>query len=485
MKKWIVLTSLTTMMFANIEVQSIDVFANTTRINQTLDKSKKSVDLLSNVSFEKIYFDVPKGCELHSSSVIKKDYSKDKLALDIVALQKDIAFLENQKRALESNIAYLEKTALTQVSNPSVLIETSKFLKKEILSNSNEVYLLKNKIKQQKKALKKLFTKRSQTLYTQLKYEMTCSNTKSITINYPLYSVQKNSFYGMNYDSESETIHLKQNAFITQSTGTDFKNIDINLHTYNWIKTLKPRPFYPQYLDVVAPIAYGYNQESHLQADGIVMMKSMPKATKKRASIYKENAIRASFSIKNAQLLSGKKTSFVFWKEKYKTKSVVEIDGYSLSQPFFKVTYESNKVYAPQNAKLYMDNVYMGQMYLKGMKKNKEESLYFGTHGFIDVKKELLKDMKEEPFFSMNKLKTQKIWKYTITNNHAKKQKILLVEKLPVSKHEKIEVTLLGKSTHSKLEKNGKITYLFDMEPKSSKTITFGYEVTKPAKRIK
>merc|ERR1711879_474363 len=109
-------------------------------------------------------------------------------------------------------------------------------------------------------------------------------------------------------------------------------------------------------------------------------------------------------------LLSGKKTEVIFAKDKYEAEDSLEIDGYSSSQAFYKVDFQSKKLYGVLNAKLYLNNVYIGQTNLKEIKKDKKSSIYFGTNRFIDVKKELVKDMKEEPFFSLNKLKTQKEW---------------------------------------------------------------------------
>lgn len=91
--------------------------------------------------------------------------------------------------------------------------------------------------------------------------------------------------------------------------------------------------------------------------------------------------------------------------------------------------------------------------------------------------------MKEEPFFSINKLKTEKIYSYEITNNSSKKFDVTLVERVPVSKHEDIKIELIGKSKYSVLENNGKIYYDLKLEPNETKTIEFGYSIEKPNNR--
>ncbi len=135
------------------------------------------------------------------------------------------------------------------------------------------------------------------------------------------------------------------------------------------------------------------------------------------------------------------------------------------------------------NSKLYLDGTYIGRSHQGEITKDKDASIFFGTNRFIDIKKDLIKDMKEEPFFSMNKLKSAKVWEYKITNNHTKAQKISLVERVPVSKHEDIKVKLIGRTKHTLLNKNGKITFDFELKPNETKIIEFGYEVEKPNKK--
>lgn len=169
--------------------------------------------------------------------------------------------------------------------------------------------------------------------------------------------------------------------------------------------------------------------------------------------------------------------------DKFDATDSIEIDGFSSSQAFYKVDFKSDKLLSTQGSKLFLDGVYIGRANFDEIKKDKESSIYFSTNRLIDVKKELLKDMKEEPFFSINKLKTEKIYSYEITNNSSEKFNITLVERVPVSKHEDIKIELIGKSKYSVLENNGKIYYDFKLEPNETKTIEFGYSIEKPNDR--
>ena len=480
MKKIIILASLFGSLSANINVQSLDIFVNKTFVNQKLDISKKSVALLANVNFEELKFKLPSSCFLNNSALEHLSFKNDKLTKQIEEIKDKISTIKNKIKSLKSNIAYLERTSISNLSNVKSLIETSKFLKEEIQNDLNKIYDLQKENKKNNEVLILLNKKRENSRYSRLNYDISCKQNSFAIISYPIYNIRKNSFYDINYDDNKNELNIKNSAFLTQASGVDFKNIDINFYTYNYTSRLSPSIFKPEYLDL-----HKYKEEQVMydapkQMQAVALMaksKNAPKYT------YKEASIRAYYQASNITLLSGIKTDVTFSNDIYKAKSKVEIDGYASSQGFFKVDFKSKKLYAPMYSKLHINGIYVGQNMSKEIKKAKKSFIYFSTNRFINVKKELIKDIKEEPFFSLNKLKTQKIWKYTISNESNKKQKISLVERIPVSKHEDIKVKLIGKTKHTLLNKNGKIFFEFDLKPKETKVVEFGYEVEKPTKK--
>lgn len=463
--------------FANGNIKSLDIYLNKSFINQNLNLSKKSEKLLGEVRLEDLKFTLDESCKINSFNIETKNYENDQLSEDIEKLSQKINFEENQIKALKSEISFLEKNNLSNIEKVSILQKSSAFVKKQILEDYNEIYNLSNQIKKDKQALDKLTQKRTNTKYTKLDYDISCKKPAFIT--YPIYNLQKKSLYEVSYDSKKEEIELKNLLYITQSSGEDLKNIAINLYTYNYINQIKPNPFIPEYLD------FAEKHDAVTEAaNGIKpMLMKATRVLKTPAYDYYEDTTKSFFKASNITLLSGKENKVLFAKDSYKASKSLEIDGYSMSQAFYKVDFKSKKLYGITNANLYLDGTYIGKTTLKELQKNKKSSIYFGANRFIDIKKELVKDMKEEPFFSINKTKTQKIWNYEIKNSSKQTQKIVLLERVPVSKHEDIKVKLIGESKENKMEKNGKIYFEFDLNPNESKTVNFGYEIEKPTKK--
>ncbi|WP_321314747.1 DUF4139 domain-containing protein [Halarcobacter sp.] len=472
------LLATTSLVFANNNIKSLDIFKNKSFVNQSLDSSKNSLNLLGVVRLEDIRFLMNSSCKVNSFDIEVKDYENDKLSTDIKSLEEKISKKQNSIKALNSNISFLQKSNISNLKELSLLEKTSTYITQQILKDYNKIYNLENEIKKDKALLQELNKKRTNSKYTKLDYDVDCKD--KVVVNYPIYNLKKQALYDINYNTKGKNLELKNLLYITQFSGMDLKDIDINLYTYNYINQIKPNSFIPEYLDLEPKPEIAYEKALN------DMQPAMAKTTrvfKAPTFTYLEENTKSFFKASHINLISGKENKVLFANDIYKADDILEIDGYSQSQAFFKVDFKSKKLYGISNANLYLDGTYVGKSNLNEIKKDKDSSIYFSTNRFIDVEKKLLKDLKEKPFFTINKIKTEKIWEYKITNNSSASQKIVLIERVPVSKHEDIIVKLIGKSKETKLEKNGKIYFEFNLEPNKTKKINFGYEIEKPNKK--
>ena len=479
------LSTLSTGAYANIDVKSLDIYKNRTFINQYLDTEKNSVDLIGKVNFEDIRFLNTVDCNIDNISVISNNYSNDALSSKIKEYKQNIAFKTNEITSIKNIIQNLSSIKFEKDAvNLKNIKEVSSYTQKEIEKNYNLIYKLQLELTKYNQELNELTNKKNSNVYSKLNYNATCKNGSNLTVSYPTFNVSKSSFYEINANSKDKNVEIKNKSFITQNSGYDFKNIDINMYTYNYSNAVNPQIFRAKYLDIIKPKVVS---NTYAQADSIAMEMAPKKMMKSSATAptfsYNETTTKAFFKASHINLISGVKNAVTFSIDKYKTNNQIEIDGYSSSNAFYKVDFKSDKLYSTQNTKLYLDGTYIGQSYIGEIKKDKETSLYLGIDSFIDVKKDLIKDMKEKPFFSMSKLKTEKLWKYTIINNSKEEKNITLVERLPISKHEDIKVKLISKVKYTKKEDNGKISYDIKLKPNEKFSFDFGYTIEKPYKK--
>jgi len=475
---------LSTVAYANINIQSLDIYKNKTFVNQELNTTQNSVDLIGKVRFEDIRFLNNGNCKVSNVSVVSENYSSDSLSSQIAEYQQKVAFKSNEITSVKNSLEHLNSIRFEKGAvNLKNIKEVSTYTKNEIEANYNLIYKLQLELKKYDQELAKLKNKKNTSVYSKLNYDASCSSNSKILVSYPSYNISKNSFYEIDVNSKEKNLEIKNKSFITQSSGFDFENIDINMYTYNYSNAVNPQVFRANYLDI-KPVLLRKN----VQADVAMMEMAAPMMKSKSVRAmpsfsYNETTTKAFFKASHIDLKSGIKNAVTFSNDKFKIKNKIEIDGYSSSNAFYKVDFKSDKLYSTQNTKLYLDGTYIGQSYIREIKKDKETSIYLGINSFIDVKKDLIKDMKEKPFFSQSKIKTEKSWKYVITNNSNEEKTITLIERIPVSKHEDIKVSLISNTNYTKKEDNGKISYDITLKPSEEKTIDFGYIVEKPYKK--
>ncbi|RXJ66471.1 hypothetical protein CRV08_12695 [Halarcobacter ebronensis] len=476
MKLLLILVFAVVSLFANSGVKSIDIFKNRDFINQKLDLSKKSVKLLSLVNLEDIKFIMDDSCEIKSFDLVTKSFENDTLSIQIKKLEDEINYKSNRVKALNSNIAFLQKSSSGTITDVKILEKTSSYITKEILDNFNEIYTIEKEIESDKKSLDEMVKKRENESYSNLNYDISCK--KEVLVSYPIFNLEKKSIFDINFNSKNKKVELKNQLFVKHSLGEDLEGIELNFYTFNYIDQIRPYKFTPEYLDIVEKKELKAFNEMAINL-AVPVQKSRVLSAVSTAD-YLEGTTKSFFKAKNVDLFAGKENRVLLSNDIYNAANSIEIDGYSMAQPFYKVDFKSKKLYGAIFANLYLDGLYIGKNSLNDIKKDEESSIYFGNSRLIDVKKELIKDLKEEPFFSVNRVKTEKIWDYIITNNSKKREKIALLERVPVSKHEDIKVKLIGKTKESKLEKDGKITFEFELDPNETKKINFGYEIDKP-----
>lgn len=480
MKKLILMGLCSIGLFASTEIKSIDIYKNKTFITQEIDISKKEIRLFSNVKLEDIVFNLPPKCKILNS---KLDIRKDDFSKQIIKIEQYIRNLEAQIKSFENSINFFQQISIKDVKSFDKIAKTSSYIHQESLKLYTKIEELKSVQKKYQEKLYELLKKRDSHNVYYLSYEKEgCLGNNQLSLTYGFNSLEKNLFYEIREDSKKKKLFIKKSAFLTQSSGTDFENATINLYSYSFDMRLKPYKFYPKYLDIIeSPVLYDASPEL-MRAKAF--KSSIKKSIKRTPTFsYIQSGTKSIFQAKNISLKSGVKTPIIFAHDSYTSSNIIQIDGFSTSKPFYKVQFKTDKSYLPLLAKFYLDGLYIGKKGIEVIKKDEKSILYFGKDEFINVKKELVKDMKEKPFFSINKLISQKVYKYTIENKQNSKKSFELIERIPVSKHEDIKVKLITNKEFTKKENNGKVIYSFSLEPNEKYILEFGYEIEKPSKK--
>jgi len=138
----------------------------------------------------------------------------------------------------------------------------------------------------------------------------------------------------------------------------------------------------------------------------------------------------------------------------------------------------------PGAANLYRDGVFVGQGALPLLTAGEEASLGFGVDDMVKVeRKEVKKSVGEEGILTSSNVQ-ERAWDISVKNLHKGKMAIHVLDRMPFSATEKIEVEPLAGMTapteRDYKKKRGVLSWSFDLEPAAENVIKTGYRITWP-----
>ncbi len=436
-----------------------------------LENDKESEILIKTpdfVSLEDIKINLQKDCRINDLFLQKRLSFNDSLNKEIEEIEKKINIFQNKIKSLDINNKLLESVEFKKIQNCENIKDIVSFQQKSIFDNLNEIYLLREKIKKLNDRLNELNNKRESGFYKVFVLKLSCNEAGRVgSLEYPI-RVERRNRYDIKAFYKRGLVLIKNILLISQKSGEDLNNITLILSSYPRFEKIAPKNFYPWYLNIYKRPPMALKKEVFQKAPSSFA----PKIE------YKKDEFKEYYEIKNVSLKNGVEKSVSVSKKEYKAKRYIEIDGYGYAKAFVTFEFDLDRFYNDAKARFFLDDFFVGYGYFKASKKHKK--LYFGEDLKTKVDKKLVKDFSKEPIFSSNKVKITKIWVYLIKNNHKSKTDIKLVERVPVSKNEKIEVETIAKPKYTKLYPNGKVVWDFSLMPKEEKKITFGYSIEKP-----
>jgi uncharacterized protein (TIGR02231 family) len=138
----------------------------------------------------------------------------------------------------------------------------------------------------------------------------------------------------------------------------------------------------------------------------------------------------------------------------------------------------------PGIANLYRDGVFVGQGGLPLLTEGEEATLGFGVDDLVKVeRKEVKKSVGEEGILTSSNVE-ERAWDITVKNLHKGKMAVHILDRMPFSASEKIEVEVLAGMTapteKDYKKRRGVMSWSFDLEPAAETVVKTGYRITWP-----
>jgi hypothetical protein len=442
----------------------LNIYKNSSFMTKTFDiqgKNDISLSLPSQIQLEQIKIKSNR-CDKNSARLsLAKTQANEK----IIDLKNKILTLSvlmqsaNEKNNILTTISLKDKDTVE-------MKQILSFFDKQFLKNSKKISTLKEELAKANKELKKLQSGQ-RNKYKEFEISLTCKSKGQVKITYPQFGFEVNNFYEFRANTLKKQLTFTKKIEIKQKSGFDFDKLDIYAHSNAYNQKVAPYPFYPKYLR--------QQREKMLKSmavsfDGVRQAKNMV--------TFRRNFSTSSFVLRNVSLKNNQTKIFALEKKTININFSNDIDGYASTLAYLKTKIKSDKVYQRAISYIYLDDNEVGKIMTPYIKRGDFWSIYFGENQNIKVKKTLLKRFNESEFFTNNK-KNRQIWLYKIKNSSNIAQKINLIERLPISQDESIEVKPMFDTKNAKISKNGKVIWNFTLQPNEEKNIKYGYTVTK------
>jgi uncharacterized protein (TIGR02231 family) len=313
--------------------------------------------------------------------------------------------------------------------------------------------------------------------------------------------------YDIRVKSLDNEFKIGYKAFVSQTTGLDWKQVKLSLSTGNPNAGTVIPILTPLYLNVYAPIVYSdvvvtasaaprmqtesikYSNDDETDYKLVTKKSAYAGAAVKDVSQnlqLKESQLNVNFEINLPyDIPSDGQTYSVNIKEEKAKASYKHISVPKLDQDAFLmaqlVDWDSLNL-MPGNANIIMDNIYLGKTYLNPNTTEDTLNISLGRDKRIAIERKRVKD------YTAKKRGDSKIeqhtYEITVRNNKKQAIEIDIKDQIPVSQVKEVEVTLTDAGDANLDTETGLMNWELKLKPGESKKIRFSYQIKYPKDKI-
>lgn len=292
-------------------------------------------------------------------------------------------------------------------------------------------------------------------------------------------------YYSITMPSNATTLVYSYIGYTEETRMANSSHINVNL--------------YPDYqiLEDIVVVGYGASNPSYA-VDDVVEFDEVESEVISSKAMARSKSLNAT-----AVAPTDNQTSVNFDIEKpYTIKSdskvtVVDMVQYSIpvEYQYYCVPKIENRVYLTANiigwetynfiegeASISLDGAFLGKSVLSTQLATDTMQLSLGQDKSIAIDRTLVKDLTKRRTIG-TKCEVSRDWKILIKNNRSQKINITVLDQVPVSRYQDVEVTIGNLSNGTKNNDNGTIEWKLQMEPNESKELELNYKVKYPKNR--
>ena len=302
---------------------------------------------------------------------------------------------------------------------------------------------------------------------------------------------------------DTNEIELALTGLIQQRSGENWENVRAQLSTASPSVESQPGDLKPWTLDIYVPrpVARRAAKDREEEAvEGAVaggvpggvlasvvreMAPAAPREAELDTAAVLESGIHLNFDIKRAVSIPSDGAPHKVPIDSQKLKA--EFDYAAVPKlkeaVFMRGSLKNTLAYPllPGSADLFIVQDFVGAAQIPYVAANDEAKMYFGEDGQIKVKYEQVKREKVNPGFLGKNEKLRLVYKITVQNLRKNPAEVELLDQLPVSQNDKIEVKdITIQPAQAKKDDQGILTWKLTLAPQEKKEITIDFIIEYP-----
>lgn len=152
------------------------------------------------------------------------------------------------------------------------------------------------------------------------------------------------------------------------------------------------------------------------------------------------------------------------------------------------LTWQGEAPLLPGQVSLYRDGAFVGRHGLDMLRPGEERELSLGADERIAVERRLTGGERGSSGLIRTDETESRLYRTEITNHHDRPMEIAVLDRMPVTRHEDIEIELMSETTDPTErdidERKGVLAWRYDYAPGETRVIEFGYRVRFPEEAL-
>jgi uncharacterized protein (TIGR02231 family) len=318
-----------------------------------------------------------------------------------------------------------------------------------------------------------------------------------LSLAYTVMNARWAPLYTVRALPDSSEIEITVTGLIQQRSGENWENVKAQLSTASPAIESRPGELNPWTLDIFVPrpVPRMAQKASDKVTGGVVggvlggvvgeVAPAMAREAELDTAAILESGIHLNFEIKRSVDIPSDGAPHKVPIDAQKLK--VNFDYVAVPKlkeaMFLRGSIKNTLAYPflPGSADLFIIQDFVGTTQIPYVAANEEAKMYFGEDGQIKVKYEQVKKEKINPGFLGKTEKLRLVYKITVQNLRKNAAEIELMDQLPVSQNDKIEIKDVNiQPAQSKKDDKGILTWKLTLAPQEKKEITIDFIIEYP-----